>query len=567
VSGYDHGMTGRTGAPPPRLGGGGILGQPLLNRDAAFTEEERDALGLRGLLPWRTATIEQQVALELERLRRKPDDLEKYIGLAALQDRNETLFHRVLLDHLEELAPIVYTPTVGEACRRFSHILRRPRGLWVTPDDLDRVPELLRNAQQPGVRLIVATDNERILGLGDLGAGGMGIPIGKLALYAVGAGLRPSATLPVSLDVGTDNQRLLDDPLYLGYPKRRLRGEAYDAFVEAFVAAVTEVYPEAVLQWEDFKQHNAIRVLERYRHRLASFNDDIQGTAAVTVAGILAALQARREPLSRQRLVLLGAGAAGTGIARLVDAVLREQGAGESDRRRAVVMLDSRGLVFAGRDHVDDDKRPFAVDPVGLAGYGFPPADGYDLETVVRHVRPTVLIGTCGQAGAFTEAAIREMAAHTAAPIVLPLSNPTAQAEATPEQVLAWTGGRALVATGSPFPPVTTGGRTRAVGQANNVFVFPGVGLGAIATRAREITDRMFLVAATTLAGLVSDDRLAAGGLYPRLADLRQVSRTIAVAVGQEAVRAGLAKLPAGEDVEAAVDAAMWTPDYQELTG
>jgi malic enzyme len=306
-------------------------------------------------------------------------------------------------------------------------------------------------------------------------------------------------------------------------------------------------------------------VLERYRHRLASFNDDIQGTAAVTVAGILAALRARREPLSRQRLVLLGAGAAGTGIARLVDTVLREQGAGESDRRRAVVMLDSRGLVFDGRDHVDDDKRPFAVDP---AAFGLPPADGYDLETVVRHVRPTILIGTCGQAGAFTEAAIREMAAHTAVPVVLPLSNPTAQAEATPEQVFAWTGERALVATGSPFPPVTAGGRTRAVGQANNVFVFPGVGLGAIATRAREITDRMFLVAATTLAGLVSDDRLAAGALYPRLADLRPVSRTIAVAVGQEAVRAGLARLPAGEEVEAAVDAAMWTPDYQqELTG
>lgn len=560
-------MTGWTGAAPQRLGDGGVLGRPLLNRDTAFTGRERDALGLRGLLPWRTATIEQQVALELEHLRHKPDNLEKYIGLAALQDRNETLFHRVLLDHLEELAPIVYTPTVGEACRRFSHILRRPRGLWVTPDDIDRVPELLRNAQQPGVRLIVATDNERILGLGDLGAGGMGIPIGKLALYTVGAGIHPSATLPVSLDCGTDNQQLLEDPLYLGYPQRRLRGEAYDAFVEAFVAAVREAYPEAVLQWEDFKQYNAIRLLERYRHRLASFNDDIQGTAAVAVAGILAALQARQEPLSQQRLVLLGAGAAGIGIARLVDTMLREQGAGEADRRRAVVMLDSRGLVFDGRDQVDDDKRPFAVDPATLAGFGFPAAERYDLETVVRQVHPTVLIGTSGQPGAFTEAAIREMAAHTPAPIVFPLSNPTAHAEATPEQVLAWTDGRALVATGSPFSPVTAGGRTRVVGQANNVFVFPGVGLGAIATRAREITDRMFLVAATTLAGLVSADRLAEGALYPRLADLRQVSRAIAVAVGHEAVRAGVARLAAGEEVAATVDATMWTPDYRDPVG
>lgn len=550
---------------PPR--GAGVLREPTLNKDAAFTEPEREALGLRGLLPWRTATVEQQVALELARLRRKGDDLEKYIGLAALQDRNETLFHRVLLDHLEELAPIVYTPTVGEACRRFSHIARRPRGLWVTPDDVDRIPQLLRNTGQPDVRLIVATDNERILGLGDLGAGGIGIPIGKLALYAVGAGIPPAVTLPVSLDCGTDNEELLDDPDYLGYPHPRLRGPAYDAFVDAFVAAVREVYPDAMLQWEDFKQYNAIRLLERYRERIPSFNDDIQGTAAVVVAGVLAALRVRDEPLSRQRLVLLGAGAAGIGIARLVDAVMQDEGASETERRQAVLMLDSRGLVFEGRDAVDEDKRPFATTPAALAELGFAPAGRYDLETVVRRARPTILIGTSGEKGAFTEATIRQLAADTPVPIVLPLSNPTAHAEATPQDVLDWSQGRALVATGSPFPPVRVGDRTRLVGQANNMFIFPGVGLGVVASGARAVTDRMFQVAAMTLADLVPADRLTEGALYPPLADLRHVSREIAVAVAKEAGRAGLTALPPGEDVEAVVDATMWSPDYPRLTG
>lgn len=539
-----------------------MLSQPEHNKDAAFTPDERDALGLRGLLPWRTLSIEQQVTLELERLRRKGDDLERYIGLAALQDRNETLFHKLLLDHLEELAPIFYTPTVGEACRRFSHIARRPRGLWVTPDDIDRIPELLRNAGRPGVRLIVATDNERILGLGDLGAGGMGIPVGKLALYAAGGGIRPGATLPVSLDCGTDNQELLDDPLYLGYPRPRLRGAAYDAFIEAFVTAVQDTYPDAVLQWEDFKQYNAIRLLGRYRRRIPSFNDDIQGTAAVVVGGILAALRASGAPLGAQRLVFVGAGAAGLGIAQLVTDLMREQGVPEAGRHRAIAMLDSRGLVYQGRDGVDSDKQPFALRPDALAEYGFPPSSGYDLDTMIRQIHPTILIGTSGRAGSFTESAIREMATHAPAPIVFPLSNPTANAEATPADVLAWSGGRALVATGSPFPPVRAGAGTRVIGQANNVFIFPGVGLGAIASRAREITDRMFLVAATTLAGLVPAGRLAAGALYPPLGELRRVSRAIAVAVAQEAHRAGLARTSPGADVESAVDALMWTPEY-----
>ncbi|HET8643121.1 MAG TPA: NAD-dependent malic enzyme [Pseudonocardiaceae bacterium] len=543
-------------APGPR--GPALLAQPALNRDAAFSAEQRQALDLCGLLPWRVATIEEQVALELEHVRHKVDALEKYIGLAALQDRNETLFYRMLLDHLEELSPIVYTPTVGEACRKFSHILRRPRGVWITPDDVGRVPQLLRNAERPDVELIVVTDNERILGLGDLGAGGMGIPIGKLALYTAGAGVHPSRTLPVSLDCGTDNEALLNDPLYLGYPKPRLRGAAYDAFVEAFVEAVQLCYPHALVQWEDFKQHNALRLLDRYRNRLPSFNDDIQGTAAVVLAGILGALEHRRQRLSEQRIVLLGAGAAGVGIARLIRAV----GAAEGGQGCQLALLDSRGLIFEGRDVIDEDKRPFALPRAELDRLGFEPAGRYDLTTVVGRLAPTVLVGTTGMAGAFPAAAIRRMAALVPAPIVLPLSNPTTNSEATPADVLAWTDGRALVATGSPFDPVPLAdGTVRLVGQANNVFVFPGVGLGAIVSRSRVVTDRMFLVAARTLAALTPRDRIDRGALYPPLADLRPISRAIAVAVAHEAVESGISRMDPAR-IEPAVDAAMWMPAY-----
>ena len=539
-----------------------LLAQSELNKDAAFTSSEREELRLRGLLPWRVVTIEDQVSLELEHLRRKSDDLERYIGLAALHDRNETLFYRLLVEHIEELAPIVYTPTVGRACREFSHVVRRPRGLWITPEDIDRIPDLLVNSGRPDVRLIVATDNERILGLGDQGAGGMGIPIGKLALYTAGAGVHPGLTLPISLDCGTDNEDLVADPLYLGYAKPRLRGPAYDAFLEAFVEAILEAYPRAVLQWEDFKQHNAIRLLDRYRHRVASFNDDIQGTAAVVLAGILAALRFSGERLSSQRLVLLGAGAAGIGVARLVQAAMRADGGGEDEIRGAVVMLDSRGLVFEGRDQLDQDKRPFALAAREMSRFGFDPDKHYDLEAVVRHVAPTALVGTSATAGAFSEGAVREMAARTPRPIVLPLSNPTANSEATPADVLAWSEGRALVATGSPFAPLEMGGHMRPVGQANNVLVFPGIGLGAIVARTREITDRMFLVAARELAETVSAERLGQGALYPSLTDLRSISRRIAIAVARCARDQGLARITSDEEIEAEVDGSVWDPEY-----
>jgi malate dehydrogenase (oxaloacetate-decarboxylating) len=554
--------------------GAGLLERPLLNKDTGFTDDERDAFGLRGLLPSRVETIEEQVSLELEHLRRKNDDLERYIGLAALQDRNETLFYRVLLENLEGLMPIVYTPTVGRACQTFSHIMRRPRGLWITPADTDRIPELLLNARpeasstgvgKDDIRLIVATDNERILGLGDQGAGGMGIPIGKLALYTAGAGIYPAHTLPISLDVGTDNEDLLADPLYLGYRQRRLRGTEYDEFLEAFVDAVLNACPRAVLQWEDFKQHNAIRVLDRYRHRITSFNDDIQGTGAVVLAGVLAAARVLDRPISEQRFVFLGSGAAGTGIARMVRTAMIADGASLEDAKRSIVTVDSKGLVFADRDQLDDDKREFALSAVEFASYGLTdlaPTSRLGLEEVVAAVKPTMLIGTSGVAGAFTEKAIREMAAQADRPVVFPLSNPTAKSEAVPADVLAWTEGRALVATGSPFEPVRVGGQERVVGQANNVFIFPGMGLGAIVAEAREITDEMFLLAARTLAGMVAPERLKAGVLYPAVSDLRQVSREIAAKVVCQSRDCGVGRLYHDDEVYEAVDSAMWEPAY-----
>jgi malic enzyme len=554
--------------------GAELMERPLLNKDTGFDDDERDVFGLRGLLPARMSTIEEQVSLELEHIRRKSDDLERYIGLAALQDRNETLFYRVILENLEEFMPIVYTPTVGRACQSFSHIMRRPRGLWITPADIDRIPDLLRNARIDStgtdssvddVRLIVATDNERILGLGDQGAGGMGIPVGKLSLYTAGAGIYPAHTLPVSLDVGTDNEELLADPLYVGYRQRRLRGAAYDDFIEAFVSAIMDVCPRAVLQWEDFKQHNAIRILDRYRHRVTSFNDDIQGTGAVVLAGVLAAVRAMDRTLADQRLVFLGAGAAGIGIARTVRAAMIAQGLDGNAVRRSIVTVDTKGLVFQSRDELDDDKREFALGPDELVHYGLgdlQPSDRRGLEAVVAAVKPTMLIGTSGVSGAFTEAALREMAAHTERPVVFPLSNPTAKTEALPADIMSWTGGRALIATGSPFEPVVVNGASRIIGQANNVFIFPGMGLGAIVAEAREITDEMFLLAAETLAGMVSPERLAAGALYPAVAELREVSRQIAARVVCQSRDCGVGRLYRDDEVMDAVDSAIWSPAY-----
>jgi malic enzyme len=552
----------RPASVPVPYRGHELLARPLLNKDTAFTEQEREVFGLRGLLPPRVRTLEEQVALEIAKNRRKGDELERFIGLAALQDRNETLFYRVLLEHLEELMPIVYTPVVGRACQEYSHIMRRSRGLWLTPEDMDRIPELLANSGQDDVRLIVATDNERILGLGDQGCGGMGIPVGKLALYTAGAGIHPSLALPVSLDVGTDNRTLLDDPDYVGYRQPRLRGPAYDGFIEAFVEGVAEVFPHAVLQWEDFKQHNAIRLLDRYRHRITSFNDDIQGTAAVVLAGIRSALRILNEPLRAQRFVFLGAGAASIGIARLVRAQMLRDGAREDEVRRAIVALDSRGLTYLGREPLDADKEEFAIGPDEMARYRFAAGGRYGLEEVVKRVAPSFLIGTSGTPGTFTEAAIRRMAAQARIPVILPLSNPTSKTEAQPKDILEWTDGRAIVATGSPFPPVVRGERAHVIGQANNAFCFPGIGLGALVAEAREITEEMFLSAAEALAGTVSGARLEERALYPNQSDLRVASRAVAIAVARAARDGGVGRNLCDDEVESAIDAMMWEPRY-----
>jgi malate dehydrogenase (oxaloacetate-decarboxylating) len=554
----------RTGAGPApvALRGMALLSDAVLNKDAAFTDDERHDLGLRGLLPPRVVDIDHQVSLELEHVRRKADDLERYIGLAALQDRNETLFHRVLLEHLEELLPIVYTPTVGRACQDFSHLWRRPRGVWITPDDVDRVPEILRNAALDEIRLIVVTDNERILGLGDQGAGGMPIPVGKLALYSAAAGIHPGLTLPVSLDVGTDRVELLVDPLYVGWRHPRLRGDAYDEVVEAFVAGVREVLPRAVLQWEDFKQHNAIRLLHRYRDWVCSFNDDIQGTSAIALAAILGALRSTGRPLVGSRFVLAGAGAAGSGIARLLRVAMVEAGLSAAEARDAIAMLDSHGLIVEGRPGLEDDKKDGALPRDVVTALGLDPDAPHDLHEVVAAFRPDVLLGTTGVGGAFTEETIRAMAEGCERPIVLPLSNPTSATEARPSDILAWTGGRAVVATGSPFAPVEIGGRAIRIPQANNAYVFPGIGLGAIVSEARILPDSAFLVAARRLADMASPAGLAEGALFPPIADLRSVAREIAIAVVAHLGDLGVGRRFPLAAIPAAVDAAMWRPAY-----
>ncbi len=539
-----------------------ILQNPSTNQSTAFAPEQRDELRVRGMVPYRVTTLEQQAAAAIAQIRVKSTPLEQYLGMASLHDRNEVLFYRVLVDNIAELMPIVYTPTVGEACQKFSQIYRSARGLWITPDDVHDIPRVLRNAPFRDIRLIVVTDNERILGLGDQGVGGMGIPIGKLALYVAGAGIHPSKCLPISLDVGTDNPALLADPMYLGYPKRRLRGREYDALVEAFVRGVREVFPRAVLQWEDFHKDRAFVLQERYAKRLPSFNDDIQGTASVVVAGILAALRITKQRVSDQRIVFVGAGAACTGISRLVAMAMRADGADAAAVARAIFVLDSHGLLHDGRTLDEPHKRALAVPREVMAAYGLDPSAELTPLDVIRAVKPTILIGATAHAGTFTEEMLATMAREVAQPIVLPLSNPTSKSECTAEEAIRWTDGRAIVATGSPFPDVEHAGQHHVIGQANNVFIFPGIGLGTVVSEAEEVTPEMFLVAATTLAGLVSEERLALGGIYPHQRELRRVSFAVACAVVRYASEHDLGRRVPAEDVETLVRAAVWDPKY-----
>ena len=538
-----------------------LLDNPLLNKGSAFSENERRELGLLGLLPPHSSSIEEQLARTYENYRQKQTDIERYVFLTALQDRNEILFYRLLHDHITEMMPIIYTPTVGEGCRRYSHVFRRPRGLYISYPHRNEIPAVLENAPTERVQVIVVTDGERILGLGDLGIGGMGIPIGKLSLYTLCAGIHPAATLPIMLDAGTDNRELLDDPLYLGWRHERIRGQEYDDFIEAFVDAVKQKFPDVLLQWEDFSKQNAARLLERYRDRLCTFNDDIQGTGAVTVAGILAAMKVLQADLAAQRIVILGAGSSAIGISQQIVSAMLRADCSIDEAKHELWLVDSKGLVHTGRLDLEASKRQYAQPIERLTDF-----DRFGFSDVVQNVEPTILIGTSGQAGAFSEQIVREMAAHVERPIIFPLSNPTSKSEAAPADLLEWTNGRALIATGSPFPPITRAGRSIRIGQCNNAFIFPGVGLGVITSGARRVTDGMFSAAASVLSEFSPALRNPIDALYPSLESVREISYQVALAVGAEAIRAGLSQLSSVNSLEVALANKMWLPRYVPLT-
>lgn len=544
--------------------GHALLADPLLNKGTAFSAEERNLFELDGMLPHKSTDRSEQVRRAYEHLQDRGDNpLEKYVSMMGLLDRNETLFYQVLAENLEELLPIVYTPTVGHAAVGYSHLFRRGRGLWITPGHKGRIFDVLAHTRNEEVKLIVVTDNERILGLGDQGVGGMVIPIGKLALYTLGAGIHPAYTLPISLDVGTDNERLLGDDMYVGWRAPRLRGEEYYELVDEFVEAVRRRWPEALVQWEDFKKGNAFTILDRYRDVLPSFNDDIQGTAAVVVAGIVAYCRAVGGKLSDQRVLLMGAGAAGVGIARHLRHELESVGLVGDGLFRAVALFDTWGLVALDRPEFEDHQRDVAwpaklVNELGLTAAS-------SITDVIDSLHPTILIGATGHPGVFTEGVIRHLAAPVESPLVMALSNPTSKCEAEPSDVIRWTDGRAHVATGSPFGAVLYEGRTIPVSQGNNVYVFPGVGLGAIVSGASMVTDSMFATAAHTLADLVGEQDLDAGRLYPPLGELRAISRAIGLAVAREARDCGVGAAMSDEDIAGALDHEMWNYGYPIL--
>jgi len=507
-----------------------LLRDPLLNKGTGFSQKERDALGLRGLLPATQLTIQAQAERVLTNLRRLPNDLDKYVALNALHDRNETLFFRVVCDNIDEIQPLIYTPTVGLACQKFGNIFQRPRGLFISANDRGRIARLLKNWPYPA-KLIVVTDGERILGLGDLGANGMGIPVGKLSLYSACAGVNPEVCLPVMLDVGTNNEQLLKDPYYVGLRRKRLTGKAYYDFIDEFITAARKAFPSVLIQFEDFANHSAFQLLDKYRTQYCVFNDDIQGTAAVALAGLFSALRIKGGKLSEERLLFLGAGEAATGIADLVVTAMMAEGLSEAEARKRIWLVDSRGLVVKDREGLNKHKLPYAHEhaPVG------------DFLSAIKTLKPTAIIGVAAVGGTFTLEVLRTMAEINEQPIVFALSNPTSKAECSAEEAYRRTDGRALFACGSPYDPVTLNGKTFVPRQGNNSYIFPGVGLGAIACGATLVTDEMFMAAARTLAGLVTDDDLKQGSLYPALPRIREVSLQIAAAVARVAYRRSLA--------------------------
>lgn len=541
-----------------------LIRNPALNKGTGFPIAERQAFGLEGLLPVRAKNQSQQAERIYQQLSSAPDDLQKYVMLNALLNRNVHLYYRVLADHLEELMPIVYTPTVGAAVQRFSQVFQGGGGVWITPDMQGRMEAVLRGiVGERVIRLLVVTDNESILGIGDQGAGGMAISQGKLALYTAAAGIDPAQAIPVSLDFGTDNDDLLADDQYLGWPSRRIRGAEYLKLVDEFVAAVQATMPQALVQWEDFRKDNALTILDRYSSVVPSFNDDIQGTGAVVMAGLNSALTIKGERLAAQRIVIFGAGAAGLGVTRQIKAQLADEGVVGDRQADVIAVLDRGGLLVDDGRPMDAYKRALAWPATRAAALGLAAPTERSLLDVVRKFRPTVLIGVSGVGGAFSEQLVREMAKHVERPVIFPSSNPSTNSEAKPADLYAWSNCRCLVATGSPFPNVDCGGRVYRVGQGNNVFIFPGLGLAAIAADARKVTDSMTKVASEALAAQVTSEERAAGLLFPSVARLQAVSFEIAVAVARQAIKDGVARCSLG-DVERLVREARWSHDYRD---
>lgn len=544
-----------------------LLGVPSLNKGTAFTSDERTHLGLHGLLPPQVETLDQQALRAYHAFQRKNDDLERHIYLRALQDTNEVLFYRLLLDHIEEMMPIVYTPVVALGCQQFSAIYRRARGLFISYPMRDSIAMLLRNRPNREVDVIVVTDGERILGIGDQGAGGLGIPIGKLSLYTLIGGIHPSRTLPIVLDVGTNNQERLHDPEYLGWRHERITGQEYDDFIAQFVHAVKTELPHTCLQWEDFAMPHARPILDRYRDELLTFNDDIQGTAAVALGAILGAVKATGRKLTGQQIVMLGAGSASIGVADYLRAAMVAEGLSDEEARRRFWIVNRNGVLHDDRTDLSVEQRVYAQPASRLDGWPRTLNGKCGLADVISKVDATILIGLSTLGGAFTEAIVREMAGKVERPIIFPLSNPTTNAEATAEDLIRWTGGRALVASGSPFPPVVYEGRTIPIAQCNNVYIFPALGLGLVASVARRVTDSMMIAAAQALAEHSPAHKDPSGRLLPELANLRKVAIEIAVAVGLEAQRAGVAPLTSPEELRRKVIANQWTPAYPDFSG
>jgi malic enzyme len=534
----------------------------ITNKGTAFSHRERDELDLAGLLPPQVSTMKQQLDRTYESYSSKTTNIEKFIYLTALQDRNETLYYRLVLEYIDEMMPVVYTPVVGEACQKFSHIYRRARGVYVSYKDRGNIAHILSHVGIDNPSVIVVTDGERILGLGDQGAGGMGIPIGKLCLYTLCAGVSPYSTIPITLDVGTNNEERLNDPLYLGLRQKRVRGEAYQEFIDEFVEAVKKVFPNVCLQWEDFLKGNAIKQLNRFRDELCTFNDDIQGTAGVVLAGLYSALRITGKPLAGQRIVFAGAGASAQGISDLLVSAMQEEGLSQQEAIERIWTVDSEGLCTKSRSGLADFKLRFARSAAEIETYACRDRSKISLEETIANVKPTILIGTSGTPGMFTESIVRRVAEFNERPIIFPLSNPTSKTEVTPADALAWTEGRAIVATGSPFDPVQFKGKRYRIGQGNNAFIFPGVGLGVTVSRARRVTDGMFLDAAKTLAQMVTQKDLDETAVYPELTRIRECSHAVACATVRRAVEQGHAEEEILEGLEETVRRAMWLPEY-----